>query len=150
MLKVEIHILAQEYIFLVFVFLLWFFWLFLLLVHCNNTWGRQVWTGFSHRVWRDPPRGHPKGAEGPEGCPRGWSRHTRSENPISTSSEHGQKYRHYFMHLKGWLHQYETPHWTICINGKVIPHTLTLHSFHQFLQMHWKSDLHSARQEEQP
>ena len=53
--------------------------------YCYNTWGRRVRIGFSHQVWRDQPRGHPEGAEGPEGCPWGWSRYIRSENPISTS-----------------------------------------------------------------
>ena len=48
------------------------------LEYCNNTWGRRVRIGFSDQVWRDQPRGHPENAAGPEGCPRGWSRHMKS------------------------------------------------------------------------
>ena len=63
---------------------------------CNDTWGRRVHIGFSDQVWRDQPRGHAEGAEGPEGCPQRWSRHTMSGKP--NKLEHGQKYCHYFIH----------------------------------------------------
>ena len=33
--------------------------------------GAEVRIGFYDRVGRDQPRGHPEGAEGPEGWPRG-------------------------------------------------------------------------------
>ena len=33
--------------------------------------GGEVRIGFYDRVGSDQPRGHPEGAEGPEGCPRG-------------------------------------------------------------------------------
>ena len=33
--------------------------------------GAEVRIGFYDRGGRDQPRGHPEGAEGPEGCPRG-------------------------------------------------------------------------------
>ena len=33
--------------------------------------GAKVRIGFYDRGGRDQPRGHPEGAEGPEGCPRG-------------------------------------------------------------------------------
>ena len=89
---------------------------------CNNTWGRRVRVGFSDQVWRDQPRGHPEGAAGPEGWPRGWSRHTRSEKTYK--HEHGRKYWHYFVcmdnHPTGWPLLYETPLGMICLYGKVM------------------------------
>ena len=95
--------------------------------HCYNTWGRRVRIGFSDRVWRDQPRGHPEGAAGPEGCPRGWSQHTRSEKTYK--HEHGRKYWHYFVcmdnHPTGWPLLYETPLGMICLYGKVMLHSPT-------------------------
>ena len=103
--------------------------------YCNNSWGRRVRIGFSDRVWRDQPRGHPKGAVGPEGCPRGWSRHTRSGKPYK--HEHGWKYWHSFLsmdnHPTGWPLLYETPLGMICLHGKVMYYTVTSH------WSHWKT-----------
>ena len=73
-------------------------------------------------MWRYQPRGHPKGAAGPEGCPQGRSRHTRSGKPLK--HEHGQKYWHYFLcmdnHPTGWPLLYETPLGMICLYEKVM------------------------------
>ena len=99
---------------------------------------------------RDQQRGHPEGAKGPEGCPRGCQR-SRGVPPrlIPTHEvgkpykhEHGRKYWHYFLrmdnHPKGWLHLYEPSLGMICSYGKVMhftfPSTPSLPSFGAIMQ----------------